>query len=57
MTRTQYITKVHENLIEHLVTLYNKGDGYLAVSRLCDETLDRSGRLLGEVRKLAIARR
>ena len=40
-----------ENIFERLVKLYP--DNYVCVAKICDEVLDRSGALLGEVRKAA----
>ncbi|KKM82929.1 hypothetical protein LCGC14_1314640, partial [marine sediment metagenome] len=45
----------HTKLIEGLVAVY--GNGSVLVARLCDEYLDRSGTLLGEVRDAAIEAR
>lgn len=40
-----------DKIFERLVALYN--DNYLCVAKICDEVLDRSGALLGEVRNRA----
>ena len=38
-----------EKIFERLVKLYP--DNYVCVAKICDEVLDRSGALLGEVRR------
>lgn len=38
-----------DKIFERLVALYK--DNYVCVAKMCDEVLDRSGALLGEVRK------
>jgi len=40
-----------DKIFERLVALYK--DNYVCVAKMCDEVLDRSGALLGEVRKAA----
>jgi len=45
---------MNKEQIEKLAEIYSKNthDAYI-VATICDEVLDRSGRLLGEVRKIA----
>lgn len=52
-----------ERLKEGLVEIYSRGHDYGVsspagiIARLCDEYLDRSGYLLGEIRKESLCRR
>ena len=46
------MSTLRENLVKHLATRYLEDP--LEVSRVCDEKLDRSGALLGEVRDEAL---
>lgn len=49
---------IYEQLINALAELYNYGtERAVVVGELCDEILDRSGAMLGEVRKVAEYRR
>ena len=45
------VTMQGDELVKRLAELYNKN--YIAVALVCDEALDKSGALLGEVRKKA----
>lgn len=47
-----YYKAVHIRFIQYLASQYRNGMAR-EIAGLCDETLDRSGRLLGEVRKAA----
>ena len=42
----------NEELVETLAKMYK--ENYLLIAKLCDEHIDRSGRLLGEVRYKAV---
>ncbi len=46
-----------ERLEDMLVKLYVSDPAYVAVARLCDEEIDKSGAMLGRVREKAIALR
>jgi CRISPR/Cas system-associated protein Csm6 len=47
-----------ERLVEGLVALYGeRGVANQVVAKLCDDYLDRSGYLLGEIRRLALERK
>ena len=50
-TTREYYFAVYLNLMDWLVERYREDYGKTAT--LCDEKLDRSGRLLGRVRELA----
>jgi hypothetical protein len=48
----EYLKAVHKHFIAYLASQYRCGMAR-EIAGLCDETLDRSGRLLGEVRAVA----
>jgi hypothetical protein len=50
-TTCEYYFAVYLNVMDWLVEEYRKD--YVATAKLCDEKIDRSGRLLGRVRELA----
>lgn len=50
-TTREYYFAVYLNVMDWLVEEYRKD--YVATAKLCDEKIDRSGRLLGRVRELA----
>lgn len=52
VTEEQYLSIIYQHVVEYLGERYRKGERS-EIGRLCDDTLDRSGRLLGEVRKFA----
>lgn len=47
-----YLKAIHEHFVEYLAAKYKDGRA-VEIAGLCDETLDRSGRLLGRVREAA----
>lgn len=47
-----YLKAVHQHLILYLAGRYRAGE-YVEIGHLCDDDLDQSGRLLGEVREIA----
>lgn len=50
----EYFFAVHGNFVAYLAERYNKGvNEACEIAGLCDERLDRSGRLLGAVRTAA----
>lgn len=51
-TEASYYEAVHKHFVEYLASQYRNGMA-VEIAGLCDETLDRSGRLLGEVRQAA----
>jgi hypothetical protein len=48
----RYLKAMHERFVSYLASQYRCGMAR-EIAGLCDETLDRSGRLLGEVRAVA----
>lgn len=46
---------INRHFINYLADRYRNGEA-VVIAGLCDETLDRSGRLLGDVRQAARAR-
>lgn len=50
MDDIEYLKIMHKHFIGYLVARYDSGEA-AEIACLCDETLDRSGRLLGDVRK------
>lgn len=48
----EYLKAVHKHFVAYLASQYRCGMAR-EIAGLCDETLDRSGRLLGEVREVA----
>ena len=48
----RYLSIMHQRFVAYLAARYNDGEA-VEIARWCDETLDRSGRLLGEVRDVA----
>jgi hypothetical protein len=52
MSDERYLKIIFEHFVAYLASRYNGGET-LYIAELCDETLDRSGRLLGEVRNAA----
>ena len=48
----EYLEIVHGRFVRYLAERYKNGET-LVIAGLCDETLDRSGKLLGEVRAIA----
>jgi hypothetical protein len=52
MAEVRYLNAVHRNFIKYLASQYKDGRA-VEIAGLCDETLDKSGRLLGEVREVA----
>lgn len=52
MSDERYLKIMFEHFVAYLASRYNSGET-LYIAELCDETLDRSGRLLGEVRNAA----
>lgn len=47
-----YFKAMHRHFVAYLAGRYRSGEAQI-IAGLCDETLDRSGRLLGEVRDAA----
>jgi hypothetical protein len=47
-----WLKAAHKNFVAYLASQYRNGMA-VEIAGLCDETLDRSGRLLGEVREAA----
>lgn len=52
MTDEQYHKIMFDRFVAYLALRYNNGEA-LYIAKWCDETLDRTGRLLGEVRNAA----
>ncbi len=52
MTDEQYHKIMFDRFVAYLALRYNDGEA-LFIAEWCDKTLDRSGRLLGEVRNAA----
>jgi hypothetical protein len=52
MAEIKYLNAVHRNFVRYLASKYREGRAN-EIAGLCDEDLDRSGRLLGEVREAA----
>jgi hypothetical protein len=52
MDEVRWLNAVHRNFVKHLASQYLDGKAR-EIAGLCDESLDRSGRLLGEVRDVA----
>jgi hypothetical protein len=52
VTEEQYLKIMFDRFVAYLALRYNNGEA-LYIAEWCDETLDRSGRLLGEVRNVA----
>lgn len=50
MAEVDYLKAIYKKFVAHLADKYRNGQS-VEIAGLCDETLDRSGRLLGEVRK------
>ena len=48
----RYLKAIHKHFVAYLASQYRCGMAR-EIAGLCDETLDRSGRLLGEVRAVA----
>lgn len=54
VAEADYFKAVHKRFVAYLASQYRCGMAR-EIAGLCDETLDRSGRLLGEVREVARA--
>jgi hypothetical protein len=54
MAEVAYLKAIHKHFVAYLASQYRCGMA-VEIAGLCDETLDRSGRLLGEVRDAARA--
>jgi hypothetical protein len=52
VAEVDYLRAVHKHFVAYLASQYRCGMAR-EIAGLCDETLDRSGRLLGEVRTVA----
>jgi hypothetical protein len=52
IAEVDYLKAVHKHFVAYLASQYRCGMA-VEIAGLCDETIDRSGRLLGEVREAA----
>lgn len=52
VAEVDYLKAVHKHFVAYLASQYRNGMA-VEIARQCDETIDRSGRLLGEVREAA----